>query len=275
MAKNWTMAEAIKAIAEQNAEDVKDIYKRFPTAAMLMTRAVAGDCEAACNIIASLPEWATVNKFEKAIKVEVNDSDDADVESDDEDDVDEDKPTPKAKTKAAAKETKTDEDSDYASMSGREMKIMLRKAGKLKDLKAKGFGTTKADMQAYLEKYGLDGAEADEDEVEADVEVETETEAEESKYASLSAQELFKECKRRKLEVKPKRSVKYYVDILEKNDAEQADDSDEDEDWDDEPEIVEEKPKAKSKKPAKKTEKPAKKPAKVDEAEDEDEDWDI
>lgn len=276
MAKNWTMAEAIKAIANQNAEDVKDIYRRYPTAAMLMTRAVAGDCEAACNIIASLPEWATVNKFEKAIKVEVNDSDEGDeVESDVVDDVEEEeKPTRKAKSKAkATKETEASEDSDYASMSGREMKIMLRKAGKLKDLKAKGFGATKADMQAYLEKYGLDGAEADEGEVETDVEVENE--AEESKYASLSAQELFKECKRRKLEVKPKRSAKYYVDILEKNDAEQVDDSDEDEDWDDEPEVVEEKPKAKSKKPAKKTEKPAKKPAKVEEAEDEDEDWDI
>ena len=269
MAKNWTMAEAIKAIANQNAEDVKDIYRRYPMAAMLMTRAVAGDCESACNIIASLPEWATINKFEKALKADVPEAEEMTEAEDDaevEDEVVDEKPAPKAKKPEKVEKSKG------AKLTGGKAYEMVKSAGKLKDMKAKGFGTKAADFIAYVEKYGPFDSDAED-------EAEIESEAEESKYALLSAQDLFKECKRRKLDVKPKKPAKYYIDLLEKNDAEQTNDSDDvDDDWDAD-EVVEEKPKAKksekAKAPAKKAEKkPAKKAEPVEDDED-DEDWDI
>lgn len=281
MAKNWTMAEAIKAIANQNVEDVKDIYRRYPIAGMLMTRAVGGDAEAACNIIASLPEWATVNKFEKALKADAPEAEEMAETEDDteaEDEVVEEKPTPKAKkSEKVEKKTKKVEaadDSDYAKISGSKLYEMIKNAGKLKDLKAKGYGTKKVDLVAYLEKYGLGDSEpVAEAEIEDDTDAENE--AEESKYALLTAQDLFKECKRRKLDVKPKKPVKYYIDLLEKNDAEQADNSDDaDDDWDAE-EVAEEKPKAKKSEKKAKPEKKAAKKAEPVEDDADDEDWDI
>jgi hypothetical protein len=276
MAKNWTMAEAIKAIANQNAEDVKDIYRRFPVAGMLITKVVAGDTKAAFDIIANLPEWATVNKFEKALKADVPEAEEMTEAEDDaevEDEVAEEKPAPKAKksekvekkvpTKKA--EAEASGDSDYASMSGSKLWDLLKKAGKFKDLKAKGFGTKKADILEYLKQYPLGDSESA-----AEAEVEDDTEVEEaSGYDSMTAQELFKECKKRGIDAKPKKPNKYYIDLLNKADAE----SDTDDDWDAE-EVVEEKPKAKPEKKAKAEKKPAKKAEPVED-DDDDEDWDI
>lgn len=94
--------------------------------------------------------------------------------------------------------------------------------------------------------------------------------AEDDPYAGKSAMELFKECKKRKIKAVPKKTAKFYIDLLKKNDAEQAAAAeDSNDDWGDE---EDEKPA----KPAKKTEKkPAAKPAKKEEASDDDEDWDI
>lgn len=285
MAKNWTMAEAIKAIANQNAEDVKDIYRRYPIAGMLITRAVGGDVEAACNIIASLPEWATVNKFEKALKTDVPEAEEM-AEADDTDaevegEVVEEKPAPKAKKsekvekKASVKkaEAEVSGDSDYASMSGSKLWDLLKKAGKFKDLKAKGFGTKKADILEYLKQYPLGDSESA---VEAEVEDDTEAE-EASGYDSMTAQELFKECKKRGIDAKPKKPNKYYIDLLNKADTESDTDDDADDDWDAE-EVTEEKPKAKKsekKAPVKKAEKKPTKKAEPVEDDDDDEDWDI
>lgn len=57
-------------------------------------------------------------------------------------------------------------------------------------------------------------------------------------YAGKNAMELFKLCKSRKLKAQPKKPAKYYIDILEKDDAAKAeepvaDDTEEDDDdWD-------------------------------------------
>ena len=64
-------------------------------------------------------------------------------------------------------------------------------------------------------------------------------EDEENDYESKSAKELFKLCKERDINCKPKKSKEYYIDLLEEADEEneQDDDWDEDEDsddWDDE-----------------------------------------
>lgn len=57
-------------------------------------------------------------------------------------------------------------------------------------------------------------------------------------YAGKNAMELFKLCKSRKLKAQPKKPAKYYIDILEKDDAAKAeepvaDDTEDDgDDWD-------------------------------------------
>lgn len=84
-------------------------------------------------------------------------------------------------------------------------------------------------------------------------------EAGEVDYSSMTAPELFKECKKRGIKAELKKPAKYYIGLLKKADEEAAEDSD---DWGEE----------KEEKPAKK---PAKKETKKAADEDEDEDWDI
>lgn len=93
---------------------------------------------------------------------------------------------------------------------------------------------------------------------------EEEAEEDEADYSSMNAVELYKLCKKRKLDVEPKKKAAYYIDALKAADSDVEEESDED-DWEDEEE--EEKPAKKSKG----------RPAKAEKAkkEDEDEDWDI
>ena len=54
-------------------------------------------------------------------------------------------------------------------------------------------------------------------------------------YSEMSAKELYKLCKERNIEVKPKKPEKYYITLLEELDAAQEDWGDEDDDdWEDE-----------------------------------------
>lgn len=106
----------------------------------------------------------------------------------------------------------------------------------------------------------------------AEVEDEEPTEAEETEnnYEGKKAVDLFKLCKSRGLKVTTKKSAKYYIDVLKKDDetkakaeakkAEEAEDDDDD-DWD-----IEDEPKE-VKKP--------KKSAFIEEDEDDEESWDI
>lgn len=61
-------------------------------------------------------------------------------------------------------------------------------------------------------------------------------EDEENDYKSMSPKELFKLCKERDIDCKPKKSKEYYIDLLEEADEEQDDDWDEDDsdEWEDE-----------------------------------------
>ena len=111
-------------------------------------------------------------------------------------------------------------------------------------------------------------------------EPEEEEEAEEG-YASMSAKELFDECKKRGISCKPKMAKEKYIEMLEKHDNEAKkaketsdDDWGEDDDWDEEEEEVKpakKEEKKAEKKPAKKA--PAKKPDPVED--EDDEDWEI
>lgn len=55
-------------------------------------------------------------------------------------------------------------------------------------------------------------------------------------YEELSAIELFKLCKERKLKVEPKKKAEYYIDLLEENDMEVAEDEADEDNWEEEPE---------------------------------------
>ena len=258
MAKNWTMAEAAKAVKNNDMVAIADLGKRFPLMMSLLTRGIAGDGDAVAELFKAIPEYLTANKVNTAIKNVVGDGD---IEDDEEEAVDESKKKADKPAKKAAKVTEDEEDTDedaddYDSMTGNELVALCKERGiwsKLKDKK-------KAGMIA-----GLRAADANGDDVEDDAEDEDGDE-----YSEMSPQELFKECKKRGLKPEMKKPAKYYIEMLKKDDA--AADEDEDEDWEDEEE--DEKPA----KPAKKADKkPTKKAAKkeVEEDEDEDEDWDI
>ena len=74
------------------------------------------------------------------------------------------------------------------------------------------------------------------EEAESESEVEADEEQNDGKYAGKNAMELFKDCKKRGVKAAPKKPVKYYIELLEKDDAaveaDTADSNDDDDDWD-------------------------------------------
>lgn len=74
------------------------------------------------------------------------------------------------------------------------------------------------------------------EEAESEPEAEADEEQNDGKYAGKNAMELFKECKKRGVKAAPKKPVKYYIELLEKDDAaaeaDTADSNDDDDDWD-------------------------------------------
>jgi hypothetical protein len=263
MAKNYTLKEAANIIAEGKKKDeIMEIGRRFPLLAVSLTSVIAQAKDNFLDFINYMPDHITANKINSAMKADV---DETEAEDDSEEaEVEAPKKAEKPAKKAPAKKAETEASGEYDSISGTKLYEMIKEAGKLKDLKAKGFGTKKADLIAYLKDNPLDGAKEEE---EAD---------EDGSYESMTAMELFKECKNRGIKAAPKKPAKFYIDLLKKDDAAKADESDvEDEDWDDEE--PEEKPAKKAEKKAK-AEKPAKKPAKKaepEEEEDDEDDWDI
>ena len=253
MAKNWTMAEAAKAVKTNDMVAIADLGKRFPLMMNLLTRGIAGDGDAVAELFEAIPEYLTANKVNTAIKNVVGDGD-----VEDEEEVEEQEPKNKPAKKATKEvEDVDDEADDYDSMTGNELVALCKKRGiwsKLKDKK-------KAGMIA-----GLRAADANDGVVEDD-DVEDEDDDE---YSEMSPQELFKECKKRGLKPEMKKPAKYYIEMLKKDDM-AADDADaEDDDWEDDEEEEEKKaPKKSDKKSAKKAKK------EVEDDDDDDEDWDI
>lgn len=94
---------------------------------------------------------------------------------------------------------------------------------------------------------------------------------EDGSYESMTAVELFKECKKRGIKkAVPKKPAEFYIDLLNKDDKAKAKAEPEDEDW--EEEESEEKPAKKEKKPIKQTKKAEPDP---EEDDDDGDDWDI
>lgn len=157
---------------------------------------------------------------------------------------------------------------DLENMSTKQLMALCDKRG----IKVPHYGKNKAFYLEQLQNAGGDAEEAEEDEAEE----------QENKYEGMKAMELFKLCKERGIKAETKKPAKYYIALLDKADAAEAEDEGED-DWeeDDEEETKPAKkaPAAKGKgkpamnKPATKTS-TKKAPAK-EEAEDDGDDWDI
>lgn len=69
MAKNWTMAEAVRAIRENDKEGIIDLGKRFP----LVTVILAQLNEAGVALCNAIPEYVNVRKIEAELKGEAED----------------------------------------------------------------------------------------------------------------------------------------------------------------------------------------------------------
>lgn len=250
MAKNYTLAEAAKIIAEgKDLAAIAELGKRFSllTVSLASITALAGDNFT--SFVSKFPENITANKVNGWLKNAANVSEDEDDEED---------------TDAASDDAEEDEDEgekDLDSMTTKELKALARKMKVFKNAKS----SKKEDLIAAIQAANGSADEDEEDEEEST-----------NPYEGKSAMELFKECKERGIKAAPKKPAKFYIDLLLKADADSTD-SDE-EDWDDEEEEEPTPaPKKKSSKaaPAKaKNAKAAKKPEPEEEDEDGD-DWDI
>lgn len=286
MAKNYTMTDVANIFAERtDFEAMADIGKRYPLLAIKMTALATKAPEETADIFSYMPDYLSANKVNKAIKDGGEDVSDSDAEDDETTEAPAEKP---AKKPVAKKEAKADTGSkDFDSMNNKQMYELLGELGERKACKAEFGDLSKASMMAYLKKHHSDGA--------AEAEDEAEEEAEVGKYDGKKAPELYAICKKRGIKAEPKKPAKYYIDLLEKADAAEAEEEPEDEDdWgedaeaeepaddvdDDEDEWKEpeEKPKKKAGRPKKAAAKPvAKKAAKKAEEpdDDDDDDWDI
>lgn len=256
MAQNWNVKQALAAINKGNKEAITDIGRRFPLTSNILAR--IGEDKAAGELINALPDHITVRKIESILKdgVQVDDSDN---------DVEEPEVEEKSVKKVAKATKSEDAGDDYSKMTGDQLIALLKDAGVYKDCIKKMGGGRKQQMLDYIEKYGLEGGEA---EAENDAEEET---TEDNPYAGKNAMELFKECKKRGIKAKPKQKAAFYVDLLMKDDQSNAESDDADDDWEDE---EEEKPAKKETKKNTSTKKATKKEEPEDD-DDDDDDWNI
>ncbi|MDE7431930.1 MAG: hypothetical protein K2N34_08460 [Lachnospiraceae bacterium] len=273
MAKNYSLTEAVQIIVEnEDAAQITELGRRFPLLVSKITRLATKAGEELNDLMQFMPENLSANKVNQGIKKALEEDGSVDADDEDfEDDAEEETPASKSKqvAKGNGKKKTTDEevadegDTDYDSWNNAKMYKYLGEIGKRKDCKEKMGGFSHDQMLKYLKKYGPDNTASDDEDFEEEAE-------EQVSYDGMSAVELYKLCKERKVKADPKKPAKYYVSLLKKADEEAAqaeDDAEEDEDWDDEEETP--APKAKGKPAAKGKSKQVKK------EEEDDEDWDI
>lgn len=237
--KNYTLKEAVEIIAEGNdLEAIADLGKRFPILSIKIARLTAKAEKEIIDLMQYMPEYLTIKKVNNAVKT-VNDS------------------------KAESEDATEAENKPVEEETAKEVEEPEEKENKPVEPKKRG-RKPKAKVKAVPVEEPKAEVEDEEDE--------EPTEAEETanNYEGKKAIDLFKLCKSRGLKVTTKKSAKYYIDVLKKDDeakakaeakkAEEAEDDDDD-DWD-----IEDEPKE-VKKP--------KKPSPIEEDEDDEESWDI
>lgn len=201
MARTYTIGEAAKILAEgTDVEAITDIHKRFPMTAQKVLEAFAGGKDAVAEMMGYIPDFITTRKVEKQIVSGGSAEDDAEDVAGDvaEPDAAEDKPEPKRRGRKPAAKADDDETEDE------------KPAPKKRGRKAKPAPEPESD------------ATEDEDSEDED----------DGKYSGMNAMQLFKECKKRGIKAAPKKPAKFYIELLEADDA-KADDVDDDSDDDD------------------------------------------
>lgn len=236
--KNYTLKEAVEIIAKgEDLKAIADLGKRFPVLSIKIARLTAKAEKEIIDFMQYMPEYLTIKKVNNAVKT-VNEP------------------------KAEAEDATEAENKPVEEETAKEVEEPEEKENKPVEPKKRG-RKPKAKVKVVP---------VEEPKVEVEDEADEEpTEAEETanNYEGKKAVDLFKLCKSRGLKVTTKKSAKYYIDVLKKDDeakakaeakkAEEAEDDDEDE-WD-----IEDEPKE-VKKP--------KKSAPIEDDED-DESWDI
>lgn len=254
MAKNWLVAEAAEEIIKGNVEAIQDIGSRFPLFAVAAASMNTTEC-GAFKILEALPEKVTVRVVEAALK---SGKAGADVETES-DEAEAPAKAEKPKQEAKAEKAPANEDGDritgdYENVGA--YKLYL-------ECKARGLEVkSKQPKEVYVEALEKDDAANSDDDFDG-------VDDEENAYDGMTAQELYKECKKRGLKAEAKKPVKYYIDLLEKDDAANADDDEDDWGDDDEDEKPSKNAKAEKSSKSAKAEKP--KPS----DEDDDDEWDI
>lgn len=201
MARTYTIGEAAKILAEgTDVEAITDIHKRFPMTAQKVLEAFAGGKDAVAEMMGYIPDFITTRKVERQIVSGGSAEDDAEDVAGDvaEPDAAEDKPAPKRRGRKPAAKADDDETEDE------------KPAPKRRGRKAKPAPEPESD------------ATEDEDSEDED----------DGKYSGMNAMQLFKECKKRGIKAAPKKPAKFYIELLEADDA-KADDVDDDSDDDD------------------------------------------
>lgn len=135
MAKNWTVAEAVVKIKENDFASIKDIGGRFALFEHLCAKAIAGDGEAFVELMSNMPEYVTVGKIEKVLKSVISGEDEAEDAEPVEEKV-EDKPKRGRGRKKAEPVEEDNDDSDedeksYEDMTAKEL-FDLCKSRKIK-----------------------------------------------------------------------------------------------------------------------------------------------
>lgn len=242
MAKNYSITEMVDVLVEgKDLEAIAEMGKRFPVLTYKITKITSKAAEEFADLAKYL-DFVSANRVTKLIK---GDSDSVDEDEVVESEVDDD----------ADAEDETEDEPEKKEMTKAEKAKARREARKAKRA-----------------KEAAEAAEADESDEDGDGEKD---------YSEMTAIELFKECKKRKIKAAvPKKPQAFYIDLLKKDDAKKAKavaaESEDEDEWDAEEEP--EKPVAKKARRPKATVKKAKAPAPEVEAEDdedEDDDWDI
>lgn len=238
--KNYTLKEAVEIIAKgKDLEAIADLGKRFPILSIKIARLTAKAEKEIIDFMQYMPEYLTIKKVSNAVKT-VNDSK---VETED---------ATEAENKPVEEET------------AKEVEEPEEKENKPVEPKKRG-RKPKAKVKAVPVEEPKAEAEDETDEEPAEAEETA------NNYEGKKAIDLFKLCRSRGLKVTTKKSAKYYIDVLRKDDeakarAEakkaEAEEDDDDDDWD-----IEDEPKE--------VKKPKKSAFTEEDEDDDDESWDI
>lgn len=292
MAKNYNIREMADAFRSQDYAAQADFGGRYPLVAIKMAALFAKAPEEAYDFCMAMPEYLTGQKLNGAFKDaflnggEGAEDSDEDVEVTEETEgQDEPAPKPVKKEKPVAKVKAPKAEGGIENMRGELIYKRLIELGYKKDfiekMNSKKF--SKPLMVEYINKYGIDISEGAEPmaQDEADekpakpakapkakpVKKEAEENNDDENLESKTPLQLYDICQKRGIKAKTRQPKEYYLGLL-KEAEEQAGGP---EDWDD-TDVVEEL--KESKKPAKKAAKKAE-PEPVEEADDDDDSWDI